>query len=823
MLKKRQLACMFVCLSLASFGLSACAGEEDEATNIKIWTAPSYIKVLQDIDYGTSEAYKDTYETYYNNDTFEVSLYKNELEGGQIILTPDKAISSYTVQLAALTSTEGNTLPVNAMKVYNQKYVDVYLASQYRSESMLGMMPDALLPMEAAVEYGENKIAANENQGIYIEIDTAGVEAGVYTGKFTVKADSVTYDINAKVTVWDATVPDKVNMQTTFLLRTKELLELELDSSEEMYRKYYEKLLDYRICLNDLPGDGLWENYVEQLRKYYADERVSYIPFPSFENTTWTNYDIPKAQEYFKKIAELCFEDGKNYYSKLAKYLSIIDEPHITKTEHLVVPVYKGLAKARRTVIKELQASRAVYDVSDELFETVLDEIENFEFICTTAQRDDFEYENNKSNPEDPEEAYVITWCPTFTSYNSNTGIEAHRQDGVLEWWYGCITPVNPYPSYHLDDKILSARVQSWMASKYEVTGNLYWGVNKQFQYNAFRETESIEDPYDPTNLAWPSNGDGYLVYPGKPYGLDCFVPSLRLTTIRDGMEDYEILKQTSEKTSALATSAGYADYDINETYSAMYDSLFQGTRMMGDSEDFTAARDLLAQFSVFADKGAFIAQVENKTLSTIVTVYVQEGGTLKRNGVEPAYTEKAGGKEYKIEVQQNQDINMLNLTLEKNGDTVKFEMNVGGKKAGIATDKITYSALNNMNSVTTEMIDGGVKIILGENAAVATQIVSLNGTEIQSRLKSGVKSIQLEIENTGDPFKLEFKYVGRQPVVYPFTDTFEIGTGTTNVTLNIATLDWSLIGAIKDFRMYLTYADMQERSIIVKSVTVAY
>ena len=41
-----------------------------------------------------------------------------------------------------------------------------------------GMYPDALLPIEKAVEYGENTISAGNNQGVYITFNVPQIRAG---------------------------------------------------------------------------------------------------------------------------------------------------------------------------------------------------------------------------------------------------------------------------------------------------------------------------------------------------------------------------------------------------------------------------------------------------------------------------------------------------------------------------------------------------------------------------------------------------------------------------------------------------------------------
>ena len=43
--------------------------------------------------------------------------------------------------------------------------------------------------------------------------------------------------------------------------------------------------------------------------------------------------------------------------------------------------------------------------------------------------------------------------------------------------------------------------------------------------------------------LAFPgANGDGYILYPGRKYGIHGPIGTMRLEMIRDGQEDYEYL-----------------------------------------------------------------------------------------------------------------------------------------------------------------------------------------------------------------------------------------------------------------------------------------
>lgn len=804
--------------------------ETKASAGLKIWSAPSYVKILQNKDYSAEEAYS----AYYTNSTFAVSMYKNEFEAGQLLLTPAEDISSYTVKLSELVSESGAKIPVEAMTVYNQKYVDVSIPSKAQTNSIIGMTPDAVLPFEKAVEYGENKIAANENQGIVIEIATAENQAaGVYTGTFTLTADGKNYNVPASVTVWDATVSSTNHLLSSFLMKQEKVFAAELDASYEMYEKYYDKLLEYRICATSMPLHNAkdFDEYLSQLKKYHKHEKASTIQFFDCSNSAWTDYDYDVFAKALVDIAEESFQEGENYLEKLVYYLGMIDEPHITGTVDKVAPMLKRFAKARRKAIKNLQANKETYAADEELFASVIEKIENFPFVVTTAYRENFLYENNKSEPEDPEEEYKITWCPPFDSCNTARDRDNNSWEELDAWWYGCDYPTNPYPNYHLDEALLPTRLTSWMQYNYDVTGNLYWAINDCSDQNTYGVSEPPENVYeDLANENRATNGEGFLAYPGKMYGLDCFVPSLRLLGIRDGMEDYEVLKATGDKCKAIASDAGYENYDINVTFSKLYEALYQGSKIMGDHNDFTVSRELLSNFAVFADKGAIVADVANGMFSTDVKVYVSDG-VLKVNGKEASFVSKGAGKEYTVSVQQTEKENYLEFVLEQKGENSTFRMFVGGKKSAVALDKIEFTGNSVVNDVTSvKNQDGSVTLTLGgvkkSDLDDPRQRIYLTGDTISDNLKKSkeVQAILFEIENLGEEFTLSIRYTGtRSEAPMDFLTQKVAANGKTVITVGTGTLQWDF-GAIKELRFYVESGDQtKEVTFTLKQMTLAY
>eukprot|EP01051_Picozoa_sp_SAG22_P022256 SAG22_NODE_5265_length_1050_cov_1.044164_1_plen_350_part_11 len=113
---------------------------------------------------------------------------------------------------------------------------------------------------------------------------------------------------------------------------------------------------------------------------------------------------------------------------------------------------------------------------------------------------------------------------------------------------------IEGWPAFFpIDHKpVTSQRLMQWADFVYDVTGELYWGVLGQFGEVKQQQQPPPAQP-DPT-LLWKSqwtngaNGDGNLFYPGTPaiIGGKTHIPveSMRLKFVRDGVEDYEMLRQ---------------------------------------------------------------------------------------------------------------------------------------------------------------------------------------------------------------------------------------------------------------------------------------
>lgn len=658
-MKKLFYKTISLCLAAGMiFSLGACNDNKNGGENdVAIWAADGTVRINRN---------RDEDDVAENNPVFRVSMTRNEYESAQIILTPEKDISAYSVTLGDLTSAEGKTLKKENFSVYNQKYLNVTKQSDGFSTGF-GWYPDALLPMETAEEYGENTVKAGENQGIWITCYCPKEQAaGTYEGTFTVHCDDKDYEIAASVTVYDYTLTDDITAKSAFAI-SRHFLNASGDDTLEHYKAAYDLLLDYRLAGINLPTLVEDTNYyLASVREYY-DKTPSYsVPYSIKYNTSAadTDMDYDKFKDTIFALAEISLQDEKNYLDKAYLYLgSLIDEPTMGGTVDRAVRISHQVEITKEEIAAEMESDSAY---AGALGAEIIDAVRNFPHIVTNRYTDEL-YNDGEG---------VKYWVPLFDDFNSVARQEFYENSGVEYWWYGCIGPNNPFPTYQLDDYLITSRVASWMQKDYGASGNLYWDTCFWIDYDG---TYNRIDPYTASPMHFPGdNGDGYLFYPGTKYGIGP-VASIRLHSIRDGLEEYEILNELEENYAAK----GYdADGILQTLYKKLYSNAQVKKEVMNDPSVFAAAREELMELGVINQTfGAYITKVEERSTEAEFGVAAEKGVTVKINGeaVSPV-SENGTLNEYVYTVALDKAQNSFVLELEKDGKSATYSHDLGGR-----------------------------------------------------------------------------------------------------------------------------------------------
>jgi Domain of unknown function (DUF4091) len=112
---------------------------------------------------------------------------------------------------------------------------------------------------------------------------------------------------------------------------------------------------------------------------------------------------------------------------------------------------------------------------------------------------------------------------------------------GGEAWFYTCVFPQGRYLNRFIDYPLLKTRLLHWFNFRHGLSGYLHWGGNF-WDGDPYQNTEIIINAGQ--DLLPP--GDAFITYPWREE--NSIHSSIRLETMRDGIEDYELLRAAAEK-----------------------------------------------------------------------------------------------------------------------------------------------------------------------------------------------------------------------------------------------------------------------------------
>lgn len=647
-MKKAYRSCRLLLVAFAvSILFTGCRKErepkQEETAQTKIWSTYAATKVLQnqkkDISYDMLEP------------ECSIQMMKNETEGTQLIISAAEDISDYDLIISDLMDEKGNVIGKEDISVYHQKYLEVKYNFNILNEDIVvgDYVPDMLLPLDTARKYGENKISAGNNQGITVEVSTsAETVPGTYTGTFTLMMDEESKDIPVQVEVWDIAWEGKREFQSSFLLYRNSLLAGEYETSEELVARYQEFFLNYKVDLYVIRDDDSTEKLAGEAVRLFENNNYNSICIPDIMCSNYT-YDCASADKiisYIKEIVKISSAE-KPYFEYLYIYPAYFDEVDGYEDKYAeFVNVFKKGGEWEKTLqraLKEVKALPEYAVFSTDLKKSVDESILELQAVIPGGSR----FRTGTWLEE-----LCATFCPLISEFNEDSNAQRYQRqakklnNGNL-WAYTCISPTNPYPTFHTDDYNLGTRVTGWMLKKQNVNGYLYWAVNVYEPVQG--GTERNIDVYETAERAGDQcGGDGFLCYPGTYYGSAYPFASSRLVAYRDTMDDYDMLSIYEALLEEKAALYGI-EVDFENCVEDLYNSLFYGTQYYKDDALVVAAREKLAhRILALQSEMALVSVPETNGIRLYATTEM-----LKIDGSKVFGKACTGGYEYVIENQE--------------------------------------------------------------------------------------------------------------------------------------------------------------------------
>ena len=460
-------------------------------------------------------------------ETFCVYMAKNEIENAQFFLSSDTTVKGLTADVTNFTDKDGNIIPA-----------DIYI-EYYHDAGNHGNVPDAIPPLDA---YGAFDLAAGKSQGFLIKLKTTmETVAGDYTATLSVYDSNGNKVKTAEVSahVWDFALSEETASATSLHLDMGWLtavVESDL-SDEELYKNYYDYLLENRICATHIPyrlTNAKAAEYLDNPR--VTSYRFANVGSPSGGVLTDTEFSTAY-NRHFRR------DDGtrldKGYY-----FSNVVDAYLPEHLEQLKAKYDEFTAKVAPIFNKELNfITTYINDIDYTMPDgTVIDQIDYYDDFVNLWCVKPFAYtsEEELETVKGAKVLQPLKWNDTYGTFKER--MAEKKAEGDKLWWFISWDVEAPYINYYMQTDGVAQRILFWQQFDHDVEGFLYNFAN----YWAY----GCENPYENnvTNSAYPdAHGESILIYPGDVYGLDVPVGSLRVEAMRDGIEDYQMFHMLEE------------------------------------------------------------------------------------------------------------------------------------------------------------------------------------------------------------------------------------------------------------------------------------
>ena len=503
---------------------------------------------------------------------------RGEEEALQLCLRADQALTA----TVAVTREDGQSLPVRVERVgdvpclcpsgnHNTTAAPWELAkpgARERCDGWRGWWPDYLAPSDGTFE-----LPAGRTQPVWITFTIPrGTPPGEQHYQVEVTAGARTIRLPLKLSIWHLTLPERPSLQALIDLRERPNWS-QFDTPEKR-NEWLTFLARHRISADHILPDPVFTLTDGQVTmdttafdlaaSFWFDElklATGYFP-QCFYAFGWEHsprsflgqkFPSPEYQSAYQQAVKLFWEhvQAKGWAPYLSLYVS--DEPHY-QYDHVVSELSEVIRLTR-----DVDPTIPVYS-STWGHEPAWDGLLNHWGI---AQYGRFPLEDLLARQQAGDKLWLTV-----------------DEQLILD------TPYNAY------ERLLSYYCAAWKLSGWEFWA-LAWYTYDPYRYGWYGFLPHDFGPDRQSNVRYP-NGSGHLAYPGEPIGLSGPVSTIRLETMREGLEDYEIfhaLRELAEQDQAAKAKVDALFSDLEKLVPIPGQLGYRSTEMLPDPDVVPAFR----------------------------------------------------------------------------------------------------------------------------------------------------------------------------------------------------------------------------------------
>lgn len=516
---------------------------------------------------------------------------RNEVESFQVAVDAGSAaVSGFDVRLSGVLRSGANTIGADQVTIYRQRYYDVKPTpgpsdAEYPLGPVpqaVGLWPDALVPVRDAF-HGELRNAfadatpppAGQRQLAWVDIQVpATAAAGIYTGALSVSASGTTRTVPVELQVLDLAIPATSSLRSAWLLYAGRpcpaLHGIDCDSTDPergwaTNAMFTKAALDNRVSVSSVFRSPVNATETARMDRYHLPfftgaafpaEAPHLAPRLPGARLTSIEANLPNSTnptDVRNEPTLLAWRQWAERHGLTSRaFTYVCDEPNDSAAKWSTCRDFAALSRRLWP-----QAPTLVTATVKQA--TQAQALDQLDLLVVLAN---YLHDKPDGNP-----AYVGNQRPTYDGFTATPGNGAWLYTSCMSAGCSPTTETSPYwrgwAGHLIDAPATQSRATGWLAHSYRLSGELYYET-------AMKLGTAWTDQFNEGG-----HGDGTLFYPGTPdrIGGTTAVPveSLRLKLVRDGYEDYELLRLATQRglgaqADAIARDLFPSTYDTTRT-----------------------------------------------------------------------------------------------------------------------------------------------------------------------------------------------------------------------------------------------------------------